>query len=429
VLDTPAVFDRPGQRERHRLLLEQAIVHAQRTLAAAEAEHVALTPGDDARLERSVRAMRAARLGLAKAHFAQAEDALHGALQLSLSAQRAPTCDACDDGWRRVEQIAAGAQVSSREVVTLAVALEGAAPGSGVARAAESLARRAEALVDAARALVEERNHAYTFHTDSGFSFGEGWYVAAAAVLAGVAIQIEPGNAGTSPAEKFLNDAGLGRHLRPYRSRPRAMKQTTELVARAFRSNPAFSQQTLRAAFLGDEPVPRSVSAWIERRLREHADAEPQGRKVLLWIRNGAHHAKRNTSYDELAELVTRVSDVGLVPVLTGDALRDGPLPARVIDMILFWQDPIFRGLDGRRAQLQFFEALKERHGLVGQLGVTTAGMDGPALMGLPTVYLTDAPNVRMREWVGSVPGYVEVVRERGYLERVSRVLGAWAES
>ena len=80
-----------------------------------------------------------------------------------------------------------------------------------------------------------------------------------------------------------------------------------------------------------------------------------------------------------------------------------------------------------RRAQLQFFEHLRERHGLVGQLGVTTAGMDGPALMGLPTMYLTDAPNVRMREWVGAVPGYQEVVRESGYLERVSRVLSEWA--
>ena len=95
--------------------------------------------------------------------------------------------------------------------------------------------------------------------------------------------------------------------------------------------------------------------------------------------------------------------------------------------MILFWKDPIFRQADMRRVELQFFEHLKERHGLVGQLGVTTAGMDGPALMGLPTMYLTDAPNVRMREWVGAVPGYEEVVRQSGYLERVTRVLSEWA--
>jgi len=69
---------------------------------------------------------------------------------------------------------------------------------------------------------------------------------------------------------------------------------------------------------------------------------------------------------------------------------------------------------------------LRARHGLVGQLGVTTAGMDGPALMGLPTLYITELPNVRMREWVGAVPGYEEVVREHGYLERILRVVSAW---
>jgi hypothetical protein len=70
---------------------------------------------------------------------------------------------------------------------------------------------------------------------------------------------------------------------------------------------------------------------------------------------------------------------------------------------------------------------MKRAHGLVGQLGVTTAGMDGPALMGLATIYLTDAPNNRMGAWVGTVPGYREVVRESGYLERISCLLAEWA--
>jgi hypothetical protein len=72
---------------------------------------------------------------------------------------------------------------------------------------------------------------------------------------------------------------------------------------------------------------------------------------------------------------------------------------------------------------------VKREHGVVGQLGVTTAGMDGPALMGLATTYVTDAPNVRMGAWVGAVPGYQEVVRDRGYLERVSRALSEWARA
>lgn len=79
-----------------------------------------------------------------------------------------------------------------------------------------------------------------------------------------------------------------------------------------------------------------------------------------------------------------------------------------------------------RRAQLQLFELMKERHALAGQLGVTTAGMDGPALMGLPTIYLTEKENVRMQKWVGAVPGYLEIVRQEGYMESIGSVLNTW---
>jgi len=402
-----ATLHEPGQRERYRASLDRALARAVRALA---------TVTDEAAVTR-VRSM------LAQAGALKAEDALHGAGQLSLSAQRAPTTEACDDGWRRVEAIVLGAEESTRLAAASATELEAAAPGSVAARSACTAARRAEAAARGARKIVDERNHAYTFHADSSFSFGEGWYLAAAAVLAGVTIQLEPDRDGTAQAERFLRDAGLGTKLQAYRSRPRAMKHTTELVGRAFRADPASAQHELRAAFLGEAPVPSSVSEWIDRRMPR----EQSGKKVLLWIRDGVHHPTRNTRYAELLELSARVRGAGLVPVLTGDALREGTLPEGAVDLILFWKDPIFRQEDGRRAQLQFFEHLKERHGLVGQLGVTTAGMDGPALMGLPTLYLTDEPNVRMREWVGAVPGYEEVIRESGYLERVTRVLSEWA--
>ncbi len=81
-----------------------------------------------------------------------------------------------------------------------------------------------------------------------------------------------------------------------------------------------------------------------------------------------------------------------------------------------------------RRAQLQLYEHLKRAHGLVSQLGVTTAGMDGPALMGLPTLYLAGAPNVRMGAWVGAVPGYRGLVRGKDYLEGVRDTLREWAD-
>jgi hypothetical protein len=259
-------------------------------------------------------------------------------------------------------------------------------------KSAWKAARAAEAAAREARRIVDERNHAYTFHADPGFSFGEGWYLAAAAVLAGVAIQIEPGKSQTAQAERFLRDACLGPKLVPYRSRPRANKHLPEIVARAFLADPLSAQRKLRAAFLGDAPIPQTVIDWADRRLT----GVSAGRKVLLWIRFGAHHPTRNTKYPELVELVRRVLAAQCAPVLIGDAVPE--IPSGAIDMTLFWKEPIFQGADMRRAQLQLFEHLLGAHSLVGQLGVTTAGMDGPALMGLPTMYLTDAPNVR---WIG----------------------------
>jgi hypothetical protein len=406
-LGTRATLHEPGGRARYRELLEGAIERATRALEVAP---------------RST-----ARSTLAEAHAAKAEDALHGAGQLSLSAQRAPTLDACDDGWRRVEAIVAGAETSAGVAAAVAAELEAEAKSHSSARKARAAARTAEDAARAARSLIEGRNHAYTFHTDGGFSFGEGWYLAAAAVLAGVDIQIEPSKDGTVQAETFLRAAGLGPRLKEYRSRPRAMKHTTELVGRAFRADPVAAQRALRGAFLGDTEVPPAIADYVDRRLARLGPERAGRRTVLVWIRDGVHHANRNTTRDELLALTASIEQAGLVPLWTGDAAPGGPIPDGVVDLILFWKDPLFRGDDQRRAQLHFFEHLKARHGLVGQLGVTTAGMDGPALMGLPTLYLTDAPNVRMREWVGAVPEYREIVRDDGYLERVARALSGWA--
>jgi hypothetical protein len=398
------VLHLPGERERYRHRLEQAIALASRALAEADP---GVLDGKSSARARSV---------LVKAHAARAQDARHGAGQLALGAQRAPTSEACDDGWLRVEEIVAGAEASASEAARIAAELD-RKPAWTVARAAEAAARDA-------RRLVDQRNHAYTFHADPGFSFGEGWYLAAAAVLAPVTIQIEPGKPQTAQAERFLRDAGLGPRLVPYRSRPRANKHLPEIIARAFAADAASAQRRLRAAFLGDEPIPRDVADWTFRQLA----GASTGKKVLLWVRYGKHHPTRNTKHPELVELARRALGAGLVPVLVGDAVLEGGIPPGAVDLTLFWKQPIFQGIDMRRAQLHFFEHLKAAHGLVGQLGVTTAGMDGPALLGLPTMYLTDAPNPRLGTWVGTVPDYLEIVRRDGYLDRISDRLLRWAD-
>jgi hypothetical protein len=400
-LGGPSALHLPGMREQHRAELERAI----------ELGYHALTLADGGNPE----AVAQARSTLVKAFAARARDARHGAGQLSLGAQRAPTRDDCDDGWRRVEEIVGVAEAAAAEAARLSLLLD--------TPAARSAARVAEAAARDARRIVDERNHAYTFHADPGFSFGEGWYLAAAAVLAGVAIQIEPDKPQTAQAERFLRDGGLGPLFQPYRSRPRANKHLPEIVARAFRADPHAAQRRLRAAFLGDAPISPAVVEWADGKLAGAA----AGKTVLLWVRQGTHQPARNTKHPELVEVARRARDLGLVPVLVGDAVPGGEAPAGAVDCTLFWKASLFQGPDMRRAQLQLYEHLRRAHGLCGQLGVTTAGMDGPALMGLPTMYLTEAPNVRLGAWVGAVPGYHEIVRGDGYLQQVSRTLRRWA--
>src|SRR5581483_1000260 len=165
------------------------------------------------------------------------------------------------------------------------------------------------------------------------------WYLAAAAVLAGIAVQIEPDKPQTSQAERFLRDAGLGHLFQPYRSRPRANKHLPEIVASAFRADPDAAQRRLRAAFLGDDPISRAVVDWADGRLV----GAGAGKTVLLWVRHGGHQPARNTKHPELVELARRAREAGLAPVLVGDAVRGGDPPAGAVDWTLFWKDPVFQ--------------------------------------------------------------------------------------
>ncbi|MCB9557535.1 MAG: hypothetical protein H6707_15615 [Deltaproteobacteria bacterium] len=399
-----ALAQLPSAREQYRQQLDGAIDRARCELAQAGAE------GTDSRSISRLRSI------LVRGLVAHAENARYGAGQLSRGAQRAPTRADCDDGWRRVAEIVAVAEASAAEVSSIISGFED--------YRARKAAAQARAAAHAARRILEERNHAYTFHTDPRFSFGEGWYLAAAAALCDdVLIQIEPEQPQTVAAQCFLHAAGLDDRLVPYRPRPRANKHLPEIVARAFGRDVEWAQERLRAAFLGDEPVAPSVVEWTARRL---ASAAP-GPKVLLWVRRGSHQPSRNTPHCELVELARCAHHAGLVPLLFGDAVGDDLSSVAALDLTLCWQEPLFQGRQMRRSQLQLFEQLRRAHRLVGQLGVTTAGMDGPALLGLPTMYLTDSPNVRLGKWVGAVPGYEEVLRGEDYLERISARLKQWA--
>lgn len=389
----------PGVRDDYRSRLEQVVLLATQALDnAGESREVALL-----------------QWVLVQAFAARAEDARYGAGQLSRGSQRAPTLEDCEDGWRRVEQIAGTAEEAAWTAARFARLLD--------TSKARAMAHRAEIAAKAARNIVLERNRAYTFHADPGFSFGEGWYLAAAALFAGLSIQIRPGAAQEVQARRFLFDAGLDGTLRPYRSRPASPKHLTHIIAEAFRADAPGAQCTLRTAFLGDESPSAPLRSWIY----DKVGGKPE-QKMLLWVRTGDHDVQRNTCFDELRQLSELVVNAGLTPIFFGDNVPLELVPQGAVNLALCWKEPLFQGPEMRRTQLQLFEELRCRHGLVGQIGVTTAGMDGPALMGLPTLYLTQERNVRLGKWVGAVPGYQEVVREPGYFEIIRTTLHQWQQ-
>ncbi|HXS17390.1 MAG TPA: hypothetical protein VN764_09380, partial [Polyangiaceae bacterium] len=281
-----------------------------------------------------------------QAQATRAEDARYGAGQLARGAQRAPTGEDCEDGWQRVAEIVADCQAAADEAHRHAARLNQAR--------AQRWALGARRAAQAAQALLVDRNYAYTFHADPKFSFGEGWYVTAAATLGAIHIQIEPDQPQTLAAQYFINQAGLSACVVPYRARPRANKALPDLIARGFRAGPQAAQQRVRRAFLGDEPVSSAIFDFAARALRP---ARP-GKKVLLWVRYGQHHPDRNTMHDELLALCRTSLACGLTPVLVGDGVRGHGVPEQVVDLTLFWKQPLFQGVGMRRAQLQLFEVL-----------------------------------------------------------------------
>lgn len=389
----------PGVRDDYRSRLEQVVLLATRAL-------------DDVEESREVASLHWV---LVQAFAARAEDARYGAGQLSRGSQRAPTLEDCEDGWQRVEEIVGTAEDAAVATVRFARLLDAAK--------AREFARRAEVAGKAARHIILERNRAYTFHADPGFSFGEGWYLTAAALIAGLTIQIRPGAAQEVQARRFLVDAGLAGSICPYRPRPASPKHLTHIIAGAFRADATVAQRTLRAAFLGNESPSAELRSWIAGKV----GGIPE-QMVLLWVRTGDHDAQRNTCFHELRQLAELVVNAGLIPVFFGDNVPQEFVPSCSVNLTLCWKEPLFQGEEMRRAQLQLFEELRSRHGLVGQIGVTTAGMDGPALMGLPTLYLTRERNVRLGKWVGAVPGYQEVVREPGYFAIICTTLNQWQQ-
>eukprot|EP00051_Salpingoeca_urceolata_P012250 m.151926 g.151926 ORF g.151926 m.151926 type:complete len:378 (-) comp17427_c0_seq1:443-1576(-) len=154
-----------------------------------------------------------------------------------------------------------------------------------------------------------------------------------------------------------------------------------------------------------------AVNAYLN---RQHL---PDGNKYLVWIRNGAREASRDTTQEYLNAMLAAVALQGGVPLLIGQ--RNGALNINDTNCSLleFFTDKAFLVNNGFARQLYMFQQLMTCYGVVGQLGVKSGGMDGPALLGLPTITIDVEHAVgevtRMASWGRYMPGYRTVYNYR----------------
>jgi len=95
-----------------------------------------------------------------------------------------------------------------------------------------------------------------------------------------------------------------------------------------------------------------------------------------------------------------------------GDRPGKNIVDAESIDMIKFWERAPFtdlKGVNSRVAQLRLFEYMRRKNFDLISIGMRSGAMEGPALLGIPTIYIEEEGNEqheRMEKWVGKVPGW-----------------------
>ena len=215
--------------------------------------------------------------------------------------------------------------------------------------------------------MLAARNRAYTFFTTPGFSFGEGWYLAAASLFAELTIQVRTGTPQERQALQFLNDVGLAKRLVPYRPRPASPNISPTLLQR----HSSVTRIQRRKSFA--MPFGATTCFGTDCRMAERPDGDRHTAKGT------SRHASAITTRTETRLLMSLHALANSLPTWDHPCLlrrrntKDLDLSGG-IDLTLCWRNPLFQTLSMRRDQLQLFEVLRRRHHLVGQIGVTTAG-------------------------------------------------------
>ncbi|PZF98029.1 hypothetical protein [Micromonospora endophytica] len=138
---------------------------------------------------------------------------------------------------------------------------------------------------------------------------------------------------------------------------------------------------------------------------------QPKTKYVLLWAKKGAKTAAKAHHFvplDTWQELARRCRGVGYTPVAAGDDIGLDTTP----NLAQFWSRDEWKSVfpSSRIAQLALYGELARQCPELKSVGMISGALEGPALLGIPTMYLEERTSERFdrfHTWSnGRLPGF-----------------------
>jgi hypothetical protein len=175
----------------------------------------------------------------------------------------------------------------------------------------------------------------------------------------------------------------------------------TKAITAAFAKDAAAARQRLLDRWIGTmrKADELDVKAAVPEAIRDHARP-----KLLVWSRVSDYEPERNMTAEVLEQLVQRAVSLGIRPILLGNPLAEAQLRARGDVDVLFghWKLPGLATPDTYQRQLCFAHLLRRDHRVLGAVGVKSGTLDGPALLGMPTVQLESKHDPKVSQGEGT---------------------------
>jgi hypothetical protein len=191
----------------------------------------------------------------------------------------------------------------------------------------------------------------------------------------------------------------------------------TSMVGEKYQANAGNARASVRDAWtLGEGPSEAEMNTFLTGKT-----IQPGRKYALLWIRlsaktkKGGAHAELDTSLQGVRDLKAEIiAQTGREVIVVGDDPHKPDIAHNAINLLEFWNEAPFNTgtkVEKRMAQLRLFSHMIENGYDLVSIGMRSGAMEGPALLGVPTVYIENEGNrqsIRMEKWLGKVPGWTQ---------------------